>query len=93
MLLIMKTNEILREQIFQIITNQLRANNPPETKQTYERLKKLGYDDYHVRQLIGQCLAVEKYRVMKYKKPYNNERYITNLKNLPEEPMDKQTEA
>jgi hypothetical protein len=41
---VMKTNEILREQIFQIITNQLRANNPPETKQTYERLKKLGYD-------------------------------------------------
>jgi hypothetical protein len=89
----MKSNEIIREHIFQIITNQIRANNPPETKQTYDRLKKLGYDDYQTRQLIGQCLAVELYRIMKYKKPYNNERYIANLKNLPEEPMDKQTET
>ena len=30
----METNENLREQIFEIIKNQLRDNNPPETKET-----------------------------------------------------------
>lgn len=41
----MKENEILREQIFEIVENQLKANNPPETKMTYDRLKADGFDD------------------------------------------------
>jgi hypothetical protein len=36
----METNEVLREQIFEIIKNQLRDNNPPETKAAYDRLRK-----------------------------------------------------
>ena len=84
----METNEILREQIFEIIKNQLRDNDPPETKTTYDRLIKKGFDDFQARQMIGQCLAVELFDVMKFGKPYNNERYIKNLKALPKEPFD-----
>ncbi|MDD3789300.1 MAG: hypothetical protein PHO94_11495 [Petrimonas sp.] len=84
----MKTNEILREQIFEIIKNQLRDNDPPETKDTYDRLIKNGFDDFQTRQMIGQCLAVELFNVMKFGKPYNNARYIKNLKALPKEPFD-----
>lgn len=39
----MESNEIIREQIFKVISNQMRENNPPETKETFERLKGLGY--------------------------------------------------
>lgn len=84
----METNEELREQIFEIIKNQLRDNNPPETKETYDRLRKLGYDDFQTRQLIGQCLLVEIYDIIKLKKPYDNERYVKSLKALPKEPFD-----
>lgn len=84
----METNEILREQIFEIIKNQLKDNDPPETKSTYDRLIKNGFDDFQTRQMIGQCLAVELFDVMKHRKPYNNERYIKNLKALPKEPFD-----
>ncbi|MCG8701947.1 MAG: hypothetical protein MI922_28085 [Bacteroidales bacterium] len=49
----METNEILREQIFEIIKNQLRDNNPPKTKETFDRLQKQGFDDVQTRQLIG----------------------------------------
>ena len=84
----METNEKLREQIFEIINNQLRANDPPETKITFDRLRKKGFDDFQTRQMIGQCLAVELFDVMKYGKPYNNERYIKNLLALPKEPFD-----
>jgi hypothetical protein len=87
-LAIMETNEILREQIFEIIKNQLRDNAPPETKITYDRLIKDGFDDLQTRQLIGQCLAVELFDVMKNGKPYNNARYIKNLLALPKEPFD-----
>jgi len=83
-----ETNENLREQIFEIIKNQLRENNPPETKATYDRLRKQGYDDFETRQMIGQCLAVELFDVLKFGKPYNNERYVKNLKALPQEPFD-----
>ena len=84
----MRTNKILREQIFEIIKNQLRDNDPPETKTTYDRLIKNGFDDFQTRQMIGQCLAVELFDVVKFGKPYNNERYIKNLKALPKEPFD-----
>jgi hypothetical protein len=84
----MKTNEILREQIFEAIKSQLRDNNPPETKTTFDRLRKQGFDDVQTRQMIGQCLAVELFDVLKYGKPYNNERYIKNLLALPKEPFD-----
>lgn len=84
----METNENLRKQIFEIIKNQLRDNNPPETKLTFDRLRKQGYDDFQIRQLIGQCLAVELFDVMKFGKPYNNVRYIKNLSALPIEPFD-----
>ncbi len=84
----METNEILREQIFEIIKNQLKDNNPPETKYTYDRLIKSGFDDYQTRQMIGQCLTVELFDVLKFNNPYNNERYIKNLKALPKEPFD-----
>ena len=84
----METNDKLREQIFEIIKNQLSENDPPETKETFDRLRKQGFDDFQTRQIIGQCLAVELFDVMKFGKLYNNERYIKNLKALPKEPFD-----
>lgn len=84
----METNEKLREQIFKIIRNQLKKNDPPETKITYDRLLKKGFDDFQTRQMIGQCLAIELFDLFKFGKPYNNERYIKNLKALPKESFD-----
>ena len=84
----MKLNEILRAQFFEIIRNQIKDNDPPETKITYNRLKTMGYSDFETNQLIGQCVAVELFQVMKFKEPFDEMRYITNLKNLPKEPFE-----
>jgi hypothetical protein len=84
----MKTNEILRDQIFEIIHNQMKGNNPPETKITYNRLIKKGYSDFETKQLIGQCIAVELFQVLKFKKPFDEIRYIRNLNNLPQKPIE-----
>jgi hypothetical protein len=51
-------------------------------------LQKLGFDDFQTRQMIGQCLAVELFDVMKNRKPFNNQRYTKNLLALPEEPFE-----
>ena len=84
----MKPNEILQEQIFEIIRNQIKDNDTPETKINYDRLKALGYNNFEINQLIGQCVALELFQVMKFKKPFNETRYINNLNNLPKEPKE-----
>ncbi|MDD4148940.1 MAG: DUF1841 family protein [Bacteroidales bacterium] len=84
----MEINTKIREQIFEIINNQIKDNNPPETKATFIRLQKQGFDELQIRQMIGQCLAVELFDAMKFGKPYDNERYIKNLLALPKEPFD-----
>ena len=84
----MEKNERVRQQIFEIITNQIKDNNPPETKATYDRLRKQGFDEFVTKQLIGQCIAVELFQILKFSKPFNNERYIKNLLQLPKEPFD-----
>jgi len=84
----MEPNEKIREQVFEIIKNQLADNNPPETKATYDRLKKQGFDDFQTKQMIGQCIAVELFEILKFGKRFNNERYVKNLLGLPKEPFD-----
>jgi hypothetical protein len=84
----MESTEIIREQIFEIIKNQIESNTPPETRQTLKRLVDSGYNDQDARMLIGQCVAVELFSVLKLEKPFNNDRYVLNLKKLPEEPFD-----
>lgn len=84
----MKTNEILREQVLQVVENQLKDNKPPETKQTYDRLVQSGISDADARIYIGQCVAVEIFNIMKHGKPFDAERYTRNLNNLPKQPFD-----
>ena len=84
----MESNEIIRKQIFEIIANQRRANDPKETNLAFNRLVDMGYTEYEAQQFIGQCVAVEIYDLLKHKKPFEIDRYIKNLNKLPEEPFD-----
>jgi hypothetical protein len=84
----MKPNQIAREALMEALENQLKGNNPPETRKTLQRLKAMGYSEEEAKNLIGQCLATEIFHVLKYKQPYNNERYIGYLKNLPKSPTE-----
>ncbi|MCB0578644.1 MAG: hypothetical protein KDD10_04975 [Phaeodactylibacter sp.] len=84
----MKPNEILKQQFLEIVDNQLDSNDPPETRQTLERLKKEGYSDADARLLIAQCVAAEMFNVMKHNEPYNSKRYVSNLNALPEPPSE-----
>ncbi|WP_308990358.1 hypothetical protein QLS71_002600 [Mariniflexile litorale] len=63
--LTIKNNEILREPILEIVKNQLENNAPPETKITYNKLTKNGYNDFQSRQMIGQCVAIELFEIIK----------------------------
>lgn len=84
----MEANEIVRNQILEIIDNQLEANDPPETKMTYDRLEKEGLNDYDIRQLIGQCVAVEIFNIIKFQQVFNQQRFVKNLNALPKSPVE-----
>ena len=84
----MKPSDKIRAQIFEIIENQIKDGNPPETLSTTQRLEGQGFSDFEVKQLIGQCVAIELFTVLKHNKPFDEKRYVKNLKNLPEEPVD-----
>jgi hypothetical protein len=83
-----ETNPELGNIILEVIRDQIRDNDPPETRQTYERLKGEGYTADEARRLISTAVTVELFHVMRDRKPFQRERFIRNLAHLPREPWD-----
>jgi hypothetical protein len=81
-------NPRLRAAILEVVEEQLRKGDPPETRETLDRLTREGFSDADARVLLGQVVAVELYCVSKEKKPFNRERFVKNLQNLPAEPHE-----
>ena len=80
--------KMARAALFEVIENQLRANDPPETRETLDRLMKGGHTREEAMNLIACALVSEIYDVMKSHAPYDNARYVATLKRLPELPWD-----
>jgi len=78
--------QIAGEAIVEAVENQIADNNPPETKQALVRLMKVGESRENAIRYIACALSVEIFEALKHKEPYNNERYLNNLKALPELP-------
>lgn len=67
---------------------QLRTHEPPETEQTYRRLRSDGYSERDAIELITAVLAAEIFGMFKQQVPHDPVRYATMLKRLPELPYD-----
>lgn len=80
----MKSSKIVRKTILEVVDNQLRDLNPPETKETFDRLIKEGYSKEEARRLIGSAVASEIFEVLKQQKPYDHQRFVDALGRLPE---------
>ncbi len=83
-----KNNPYLQAAIFEVVDNQMAAGDPPETKETFERLLGEGLSEEDAKKLIGQAICIEIYRIEKYKEVFNRQRYLRNLRNLPREPKE-----
>ncbi len=78
----------LKEAILEVVRTQLRKNDPPETKQTLERLRGEGFSEKEALKLIGYAAATEVFAVMKEGRPYNEKKYLAALQALPKRPWD-----
>jgi hypothetical protein len=83
-----RSRETLRAALFEVLDNQLRDNNPPETGETLVRLKAAGLTEAESRNLIAAVISQEIFDILSSKLPASNDRYIANLRRLPTMPWD-----
>ena len=81
-----ETNPYLKAAYLEVVDNQINANDPPETKQTYDRLVQEGFSDEDARIMIAQAVCFETFYVLKNREEFNLKRYLRNLRRLPKEP-------
>jgi hypothetical protein len=83
-------NQQLRKAILEVINNQIRDNDPPETKQTLVRLQEEGFSEEETLKLIGYVVASEVFTVLQESRSYDKEKYISALNALPKLPWEKE---
>lgn len=71
-------NPRLRRVLLEIVDNQLRENNPPETRATLERLMAEGLPRDRALELIACVVSSEIFDVLKQGQPYNAARYLAD---------------
>mgnify|MGYP002519505668 FL=1 len=82
------TNLRLKKLILEVVDNQLRDNDPPAAKQSYDRLIDAGYSSSEAKEKIGAVVIEEIYDVMKENQPYDEKRYVQALKNMVQQCVD-----
>jgi hypothetical protein len=80
--------QLAGEVIVEAVEKQLAQNEPPETKATLERLMALGESRENAIRYIASALSVEIFEALKNNSPYDEKRYVSNLKALPTLPYD-----
>jgi peroxiredoxin family protein len=78
----------LRKAIMEVIHNQVRDKDPPETGRTIKRLRQQGFSEKETLKLVGCVVASEVFGILKENKLYDQERYIAALKRLPKLPWE-----
>lgn len=81
-------NPHLRKAVLQVVTNQLRANDPPETRETLDRLVGAGHSKEDAKRLIGCVVACEIFQVMRDHREFDNVKFVRALRGLPTLPWD-----
>jgi hypothetical protein len=82
----MKHNQRLKSAIIEVVETQLELNDPPEIKQTLDRLIAEGFSENEAKELIGNVVVMEVFEVLKAGQPFDIKRYAAALARLPELP-------
>jgi len=65
-----------------VVENQIRASDPPETRQTFERLLAAGYSRMQAMEMIGSALVEEIWGMLHEGKVFDRERFSALLEKL-----------
>jgi len=80
----------LQAAIMKVVENQIRNNDPPQTKQTVERLIAAGHSEAEAKRLIGCVVSAEIFDVLKKQEPFDLNRFVKALDRLPAMPWEEE---
>lgn len=83
---------IAREALFEAIENQMKADNPRETKETFDRLRAAGYSRKETMKFLACVLLVELNEMVRDNRMYDEPSYVNKLKALPQMPWENEPE-
>lgn len=72
--------------LIRIVERQLLQNDPPETAETLERLIGEGHTREQALELIAVVVGTELYDMFKEKMPFDRDRFVSRLSDLPKLP-------
>ena len=75
-------NPHLKAAILEVVENQIRNSNPPETRRTLERLLAAGYSRKQAIEMIGSALVEEIWAILHDHKPFDRARFTALLERL-----------
>ena len=78
----------LKKTILEIVDNQLKANDPPCTKDTYDKLLDAGYSKSEAKDKIGAVVLTEIYDILKEGEAFDEEKYKTSLEEMLQQSID-----
>ena len=78
----------LKKTILEVVDNQLKANDPPCTKEVYEKLQDAGYSKSEAKDKIGAVVLAEIYENVKEGKPFDEENYKNCLEEMLQQSID-----
>jgi hypothetical protein len=84
----LKPNPALGATVMEVVENQIRNNDPPETQQTFKQLLAAGHSEKEAKRLIACVVSAEIFDVLKHREPFNRDRFMTALGKLPAIPWD-----
>jgi hypothetical protein len=79
------TDKTVRDAMLDTVLSQINDNNPPEARETYDRLIFGGRSNSQALQLMAAALRVEMDRMLKESTPFDNDRYSALLQKIPTE--------
>ena len=83
-----ETDPLLGKMMIQVVENQIRASDPPETKQTYERLLAEGQSPKEAKRLIACVVSTELRDILHNREVFDHKRFVAALERLPKMPWD-----
>jgi len=78
----------VRAAALEVVENQLRDDNPPETRETLDRLVGEGHTESEAKGLIAAVVLTEIVDVLKSNQPFDHARFVAALDRLPALPDD-----
>ena len=76
------SDKTVRDAVLDTVLNQIDTGDPPEARQTYDRLIDGGASNSQALQLMAQVLRVEMNEMLTRSTPFDNARYAVGLAKL-----------